>query len=604
MGRAEGPAGGVPSADRPGDHRLGTDPRDIASLYVSHRHSLAVLAHRYLSNPFDVDEVVQEAFLRLVMSMPELETEAQAVAYARRTVTNLCVDRIRRSSRTPASTPLDDLTVELPAHDGELEDPILAAEDAAIVRSALARLAPSQRHALIAWEIEEKPIPQIAVELGIEESAVKHVLFRARRTLRRLLVGTSVDPEVDILELTAAEAWGIAGQRAARGAQRLGVLLLLLALPALAVVAMSRSNEPESTEIVAVPPATTGGGLLDPVQPPAAVPSPAAPTPVDGVSPDVVGPPASGAEPSSPDVPAAADPGPTRPPGPPSQSGPSAATSEVGEPSTSAGGSSGPAGTPSTASPGPSQSPPSSPTTGAADTSGSPVPRGFAVSGDLTSGDAGAVVVGNRPGESDGRPIVVSDLAFVANTRQGSLRVDVTVDATTPVVEVRAVPTLPIQGANLRFDPVTTTVSKQIVDDAGSLLVDITLGLSGAGRVLGPADGPGLAQKPSSVRLVLVLSPSFDRITSGRLTVSGVQQSAPAASPSPTGQLPAPSGPATAASPVASASSSAPVSPSTTSNPASSPASSPVSQAPSASRGAPTAPGSPAPDLTGQAETS
>ncbi|MEZ5117568.1 MAG: sigma-70 family RNA polymerase sigma factor [Candidatus Nanopelagicales bacterium] len=545
--------------DRPMDHRLGTDPRDIASLYVSHRHSLAVLAHRYLNNPFDVDEVVQEAFLRLVMSMPELETEAQAVAYARRTVTNLCFDRIRRNGRTPASTPLDELVVDIPADDGDLEDPILAAEDAVIVRSALARLAPTQRRALIAWEVEEKPVPEIAAELGIDESAVKHVLFRARRTLRRLLVGTAVDPSVDLLELSGPEVWGIAGQRAARGAQRLGVLLLLLALPALAVMAMLRSTDEAPSTVVAVPPAEVGGGLLEASPPstvPAPVPVPGTPAPsvtssvspegqpapvgdgpsaaaVDGGEPVGTREPAAG---SSVAAPAAGTPQPssTSDPGRPSSS----PEEEGSSPSTS---------TSPTQSERPSSTSPTPVDSGA-------VPRGFAVVGDLTSQDAGAVVVDSQSA-GDGRPAVSSDLAFIANTRLGSLRVDVAIDASTPFLQIVAVPTLPVQGARLRFDPVTMSVRKTVVDDAGSLLVDITLGLSGAGRVLGPADGPGLAEKPSSVRLVVVLSPRFDRIVSGRLAVSGVQAGPATASARPTtppssssSAVPSPSGSASAAS--------------------------------------------------------
>ncbi len=73
---------------------------------------------------------------------------------------------------------------------------MVRAEDAAVVRDALARLAPLHRAALVKREIEEKPLPVIAAELGVAEDAVKHLLFRARRALRRLLTGTPVQPGV------------------------------------------------------------------------------------------------------------------------------------------------------------------------------------------------------------------------------------------------------------------------------------------------------------------------------------------------------------------------------------------------------------------------
>ncbi len=245
MAQSEGgtePGGGLTSVsataipDPTAAHPLGSDPRDLAGLYVQHRHGLAVLAHRYLHNPYDVDEVVQEAFLRLGLSMPELGTPEQALAYARRTVVNLCLDRIRRDRRAPAPTPLDTMLLEPVSPDAAPEDPILAAEDAVIVRAALAKLAPTQRRALIAWEVEERTTAEIADELGIEETAVKHVLHRARRALRKLLVGSSVDPSVDLLELPASQVWGIAGQRAVAAGGKTALALLLIALPGLAIL--------------------------------------------------------------------------------------------------------------------------------------------------------------------------------------------------------------------------------------------------------------------------------------------------------------------------------------------------------------------------------
>ncbi|MCA1823830.1 MAG: hypothetical protein LC640_06130 [Frankia sp.] len=66
------------------DRALGSDPHDFASLYMRHRQSFGFLARRFLHDPRDVDEVVQETFLRLFLALPELETELQALAWCRR----------------------------------------------------------------------------------------------------------------------------------------------------------------------------------------------------------------------------------------------------------------------------------------------------------------------------------------------------------------------------------------------------------------------------------------------------------------------------------------------------------------------------------------
>ena len=63
------------------DRALGSDPHDFASLYIRHRSSFTALARHHLRDPRDVDDVLQEAFLRLFLAMPELGTDLQALAY-------------------------------------------------------------------------------------------------------------------------------------------------------------------------------------------------------------------------------------------------------------------------------------------------------------------------------------------------------------------------------------------------------------------------------------------------------------------------------------------------------------------------------------------
>ena len=201
---------------------LGSDPHGFAALYIRHRASFTSHARRYLRDPRDADEVVQEAFLRLFLAMPELETELQALAYCRRTITNLCIDRYRADARRPRLVTLEGAPVDELAED-DTGDPVVRAEDAALVRQALSQLPALHRAALVMREIEEKPLPVIADELDVAEDSVKHLLFRARRGLRKLLAGTSVAPGAD-----AERTRGL--RPAARGASGGAAGLLLLAL--------------------------------------------------------------------------------------------------------------------------------------------------------------------------------------------------------------------------------------------------------------------------------------------------------------------------------------------------------------------------------------
>jgi RNA polymerase sigma factor (sigma-70 family) len=217
---------GDPSARGDGpahDRRLHSDPHDFAGLYIRHRAAFTLHARHYLRDERDADEVVQEAFLRLFLALPELETELQALAYCRRTITNLCIDRYRAQARRPHLVHLESVPLEeIP--DEDTGDPVVRAEDAALVREALSLLSPMHRAALVKREIEEKTLPVIADELEIPEESVKHLLFRARRALRRLLAGTSLAPGAD------GEGARVPGATARAGSGGLAALVLALVL--------------------------------------------------------------------------------------------------------------------------------------------------------------------------------------------------------------------------------------------------------------------------------------------------------------------------------------------------------------------------------------
>ena len=143
------------------------------------------------------------------------------------------------------------------------------------MREALALLSPLHREALIKREIEEKPLPQIAEELDIPVEQVKHVLHRARRSLRRLLVGTHVEPGVD---LDLAMVLAANRERAARVAKPVGAsVVALLAAPRQRARPARDQAPPQVTEIAATSANPSLG--LGPEAPPAAQPAPPAVVP-------------------------------------------------------------------------------------------------------------------------------------------------------------------------------------------------------------------------------------------------------------------------------------------------------------------------------------
>jgi RNA polymerase sigma factor (sigma-70 family) len=153
-----------------------------------------------------------------MLAAPELESTDHALGYMHRTIENLCIDIFRMEGRRPNLVLLDDNSAELEStwvDNKDHVDVIAAADDAAIVRQALAMLSPAERAALVMWEMEGRSTSEIAAELGIKESAVRHTVSRARASLRKVMSELIVDSErgltaLDMLSTTYKKAAQIA----------------------------------------------------------------------------------------------------------------------------------------------------------------------------------------------------------------------------------------------------------------------------------------------------------------------------------------------------------------------------------------------------------
>ena len=206
---------------------------DLASLYSEHRTSLVSQARRMLRSDSEANEVVQESFIKFILAAPELDTEGRALAYLRATINNLSLNVIRARGSRPNLVAIDsdtsaerlaEIAVEnyIPA-----DESIAAAEDAAIIRLALTKLSPAERAALVMWEMEGRSTSEIASELGIKESAVRHTVSRARASLRRVLSELVIDEERG---LTALDMLSTSYKKAAEIAQKSSKVALSLLL--------------------------------------------------------------------------------------------------------------------------------------------------------------------------------------------------------------------------------------------------------------------------------------------------------------------------------------------------------------------------------------
>ena len=181
--------------------------QDFSNIYVRFRPHLEKHARKFLSNPSVVEEVVQDAFLYLMTALPDLDSEVGVLRFLKWKTRLLCLDVIRAQGGNPIRNagPLEESTA---ATDPDLSESIERADDAAIVRLALAQLSPRHREAIVATVFEEKSSQQAAEEMGLGENAFRQLLLRARRSFKTVFVG-----EAEAADMSVSEALNLAANR-------------------------------------------------------------------------------------------------------------------------------------------------------------------------------------------------------------------------------------------------------------------------------------------------------------------------------------------------------------------------------------------------------
>ncbi|MEY4423163.1 MAG: hypothetical protein RLZZ258_266, partial [Actinomycetota bacterium] len=235
--------------------------QDFASIYTRFRPHLERHARRFLHNPSQVDEVVQDAFLYLMVSLPELDSEIGVLRFLKWKVRLLCLDVIRASGKAYLSS-IDDVAEPVSA-DPELSSYLEQQDDAAVLRLALSKLNPRHREVLLASIYEEKSTEQIAAQVGLSENATRQLIFRARAAFKKALLGDDVNTS----GMSAAAILSVAARKAAMEAKKVGaqamvfVLFLMLAIGAFVNFTgrgtqsqqLAESQAPASSEESAVP---------------------------------------------------------------------------------------------------------------------------------------------------------------------------------------------------------------------------------------------------------------------------------------------------------------------------------------------------------------
>ncbi len=136
-----------------------------------------------LNNEHDAMDASQEALIRIYTKINAYEEKAQFKTWVQRIVTNICIDKFRR---TKPSVSIDEHHMTFATND-LVEQAVVASYTAQDIRNAIHDLPEHHRTVVVLRYLQDFSYTEIADSLGLPLNTVKSYLFRARQQLQTSL---------------------------------------------------------------------------------------------------------------------------------------------------------------------------------------------------------------------------------------------------------------------------------------------------------------------------------------------------------------------------------------------------------------------------------
>jgi RNA polymerase sigma-70 factor (ECF subfamily) len=169
------------------------DTAAFDTLFTRYQKRTYRLVQRFVSNPEDASDLTQDAFIRAYQGLGDFKSQCQFYSWLYRITVNLCIDFLRKKSRSEVLLYDFDESGELPMAniaDPRSESPAKAVENKELrahIRRAVRRLPPKQRQIFILRHWNGLSLKDIAAVVGRSDGTVKAHLLHAHRNLRKHL---------------------------------------------------------------------------------------------------------------------------------------------------------------------------------------------------------------------------------------------------------------------------------------------------------------------------------------------------------------------------------------------------------------------------------
>lgn len=169
------------------------DQEAFAELIRRHTASCHKLAYSVLRDHQDAEDEVQNALWKAYEHIGQFQQDSKFSTWLTRIVLNQCLMKLRKAKRARFLY-MDDVqvgeetaTLDLPDDCPTPEQELAQKEIASVLDVEMNRIPSLLRQVFLMRDVQNRPMPEVAGELGISVAAAKSRLLRARAELRARL---------------------------------------------------------------------------------------------------------------------------------------------------------------------------------------------------------------------------------------------------------------------------------------------------------------------------------------------------------------------------------------------------------------------------------
>jgi RNA polymerase sigma-70 factor (ECF subfamily) len=167
------------------------DAASFEPLITKYQPRVFATARRYARRDIEVEDIVQEVFIKAFQKLSSFRAEAPFEHWLMRLAVRTCYDYLRQHQRNRETSFTDISDEETDWLERFNSNPAETSEHSAAARELILRvleqLPPEARMVITLLEIEDRPVKEIAKMTGWSVPLVKVRAFRARAQMRRCL---------------------------------------------------------------------------------------------------------------------------------------------------------------------------------------------------------------------------------------------------------------------------------------------------------------------------------------------------------------------------------------------------------------------------------